>query len=108
MSPDPPAADRPCADDAQAEEPRMEIDALVGVELGEMLEFLHDWLGGQEAALFDASLRQFVGTDGFDLEDLRAEMAGFAAHLIGTDGDLLLNGEPDNPRSRVGSPAGPR
>lgn len=58
------------------------------VELGEMLEFLHDWLATCPNAR--ASLRQFcLGL--FTAEDLRADLARFA-FLLGGDGERYLHG----------------
>lgn len=59
------------------------------IELGEMLEFLHDWIGfhrlraGQSLDLFTAA--------GYTLEELRADLARFA-FLLGGDGDHYVHG----------------
>lgn len=61
------------------------------VELGELLTFLNDWLGGTDNPALNASLRRFVGTDGYDLTELRADLARFA-FLLGTDDGTELFG----------------
>jgi hypothetical protein len=60
-------------------------------ELGEMLEFLHDWLTGPDTELLAASLRRFVGTDGYDLAELGTDLARFT-FLLGTDDGTQLFG----------------
>jgi hypothetical protein len=59
-------------------------------ELGEMLEFLHDWFSGTDAELLAASLRRFVGTDGYDLAKLRTDLARFTFLLGTNDGTQLF------------------
>jgi histidine triad (HIT) family protein len=61
------------------------------IELGELLTFLADWLGGDERPQLDASLRRFVGTDGYDLTKLRTDLARFT-FLLGTDDGTRLFG----------------
>lgn len=46
-------------------------------ELGELLEFVRDWLGSASPAAC-ASFAAFVGAPGYDLADLRADCAKFA------------------------------
>jgi hypothetical protein len=41
------------------------LDPVDAIELGEMLDFLRDWLGGTDNALLAASFRRFLGTDGY-------------------------------------------
>ena len=58
------------------------------VELGEMLEFLHDWIATCPEA--SASFRRFCfGL--FTIEELRADLARFA-FLLGGDGQRFVNG----------------
>jgi hypothetical protein len=62
-------------------------------ELGEMLEFLHDWFSGTDTELLAASLRRFVGTDGYDgydLTKLRTDLARFTFLLGTNDGTQLF------------------
>lgn len=59
-------------------------------ELGELLTFLRDWLGGNDNPQLAASLHRFVGTDGYDLNTLRADLARFAFLLGADDGNDLF------------------
>lgn len=60
------------------------------VELGELLEFLGDWLDGACDVLADA-LAGFCGA-GYTVEDLRADLARFAFLLAG-DGERFAFGD---------------
>ncbi|WP_425558568.1 hypothetical protein [Catenulispora subtropica] len=71
----------------------MDIAAEDAIEFAEMLEFLRDWLGGQDSELLAASLRRFVGTDGYDLAELRDGLACFTLLLDGSDGAELFDPE---------------
>jgi hypothetical protein len=59
------------------------------IELGELIEFLRDWIGfhrlraGQSLDLFTAG--------GYDLDELRADLARFA-FLLGGDGHRFVHG----------------
>ncbi len=59
------------------------------VELGEMLEFLHDWVDYAPDALGE-SLTRFTGA-GYTLDELRADLARFV-FLLGGPGDRLVFG----------------
>ena len=61
------------------------LDAVDAVELGELLEFLSDWLGSDRTNL-TASLARFVGTPGYDLDDLRGDLSRFTTRLEGDHG----------------------
>lgn len=51
-----------------------------------MLTFISDWLEGRDTDhLLAASLRQFVGADGYELDALRSDLARFAFLLGGDD-----------------------
>ncbi len=69
------------------------LNAEDAVELGEMLEFLHDWTGHIPAVLTQ-SLACFVGGDGYTLEDLQADLARFAFLLGGDSEPLFRNSTP--------------
>jgi hypothetical protein len=58
-------------------------------ELAEMLTFCRDWLAGPDHELLAASLRRYVGTDGYELP---ADLAQFA-FLLGDDGEQLLTSD---------------
>lgn len=65
------------------------LDPLDAVELGEMLEFVGQWLASDGDRL-GASLARFMGTDSYGIEELRADVMRFAFLLPGTDGELLF------------------
>jgi hypothetical protein len=66
-----------------------------GAELTEMLGFVRDWLGGADSEALAASLGRFVGSDGYDLAELRADLARFVVLLGGDDGQPLFGSEND-------------
>jgi hypothetical protein len=59
------------------------------VELGEMLEFLHDWIDSAPDALGQC-LWRFTG-GGYTLDELRADLARFA-FLLGGDDHRFVHG----------------
>lgn len=65
------------------------LDAGDAVELAELLEFLSGWLACDGACLA-VSFRGFVGYDGYDVEELRADLSRFAFLLGGNDGEGFL------------------
>jgi hypothetical protein len=80
----------------------MELVAEDAIELAEMLDFFRDWLGGQDSNVLAASLRRFVGTDGYDLAELRAELARFTFLLGGNRAPWNVTGFPRRERSFPG------
>lgn len=68
----------------------MELDSTDAIELAETLDFLRDWLSADAAAL-GQSLRRFVGTDGYDLSQLQADLDRFVFLLGGSDGERLFS-----------------
>jgi len=62
------------------------------VELAELLQFLHDWLGSDRGRL-DVSLTRFVGNCGYDLSQLRMDVGRFAFLLGIDDGERLFGTE---------------
>lgn len=68
------------------------LDAGDAVELGETLGFIGDWLLSDRDGLA-ASLRRFVGVDGYDIEQLRVDLARFGFLLGVTDGEVLFGGD---------------
>lgn len=72
--------------------PQVCLDAGDAVELGETLGFIGDWLLSDRDRLA-ASLRRFVGIDGYDIEQLRADLARFGFLLGVTDGEFLFGGD---------------
>jgi hypothetical protein len=61
-------------------------------ELGELLQFLDDWLARDREHL-DASLIRFVGHHGYDLTRLRTDMSRFVFLLGADDGGRLFGNE---------------
>lgn len=53
------------------------LDLEDAMELGELLGFLGYWLAGADCTRLAASLRRFVGVDGYDLDGLRLDLARF-------------------------------
>lgn len=68
------------------------LNAEDAVELGELLEFLHDWIDYAPDALSEW-LYRFTGGAGYDLGQLRADLARFAFLLAG-DGERLFRTNP--------------
>lgn len=62
------------------------------IELGEMLEFLHDLCGSAPDVLADV-LRRFTRSDTYTLAELQADLARFA-FLLGGTGEQLFGTEP--------------
>ena len=60
------------------------------VELGELLEFLHDVLGYSPGVLLEARLARFTA-GAYTLDELRADLARFA-FLLGGDGSRYVHG----------------
>jgi hypothetical protein len=59
------------------------------MELGQLLQLLAEWLD-HDSAVLDPSLTQFIGTHGYPLAELRADIARYAFLLGGNDGEHLL------------------
>jgi hypothetical protein len=68
------------------------LDAEDAVELGELLEVLGDWLCAERTVLA-GSLRRFLGVDGYDTDELCADLARFAFLLGVGDGESLFGGD---------------
>ena len=62
-------------------------------ELAELLQFLRDWLTADHDHL-EASLNRFVGTPGYHLSQLRADLDRFTFLLGGNDGEPLFQPNP--------------
>jgi len=73
----------------------MRLEGSDGAELVEMLGFVRDWLSGPDSEALATSLARFVGEEGYDLAQLRADLARFRFLLGGDDGHLLF-GEDDD------------
>ena len=68
------------------------LDADEAAELGELLEFVGRWLadGGE---CVDESFSRFVGSGGYDINELQADLWRFAFLLGGDDGASLFRGD---------------
>ena len=62
------------------------------VELGEMLEFVHD-LVASDPDVIGHVLHRFIGADGYRVDQLRADLARFA-FVLGGDGERLFGSQP--------------
>ena len=67
------------------------LDAGDAVELGELLGFLDDWLAFDRAGLA-GSLGRFVGSDGYDIDQLHADLSRFGFLLGFNDGERFFGG----------------
>jgi hypothetical protein len=68
----------------------LEVDD--AVELGEALAFIGDWLVSDRRPLAE-SLARFLGSEGYDIDQLRADLSRFSILLGVNDGELLLGGD---------------
>jgi len=73
--------------------PTMNLNTTDAAELAELLQFLRDWLTTDHDHL-DTSLHTFVGTHGYDTDQLRADLDRFTFLLGGSDGEPLF--DPDH------------
>jgi hypothetical protein len=60
------------------------------MELGQLLQFLDDWLATDHEQLA-TSLAWFIGIDGYGIETLRNDLARFMFLLSETDGEGLFS-----------------
>ena len=70
--------------------PQVHLDLAGAAELGEMLTFISQWLGGTDQAQLAASFGRFIGTQGYDLAELRTDLARFTFLLGHDDGEQLF------------------
>ncbi len=70
--------------------PLMHLDLADAAELAEMLTFISQWLGGTDHAHLAASFGRFIGTQGYDLAELRTDLARFTFLLGHDDGEQLF------------------
>ena len=74
--------------------PDIRLDTGDAAELAEMLQFLSGWLAADRLAL-DSSLARFVGSDAYDISQLRTDLDRFAFLLDGSGGESLFHrGQP--------------
>ena len=70
--------------------PQVHLDLADSAELAEMLTFISQWLGGTDHAQLAASFSRFIGTQGYDLAELRTDLARFTFLLGHDDGEQLF------------------
>jgi hypothetical protein len=74
--------------------PNVSLDTTDAAELGELLQFISDWLAADHGPL-GASLTRFIGNRGYNLAELRADIDRFTFLLGGNDGESLFQlGQP--------------
>jgi hypothetical protein len=61
------------------------------VELAEMVEFVHDLVASDPDTIADV-LQRFLGVDGYNVDELKADLARLA-FLLGGDGERLFGTE---------------
>jgi hypothetical protein len=72
------------------------LDPEDAIELVEMLTFISDWFDGHDAELLAASFRRFMGTSGYEFDELHADIDRFA-FLLGDDGNRLFRPDQQPP-----------
>lgn len=80
----------------------MHLDLADAAELAETLTFISQWLSGTDHAQLAASFGRFIGTPGYDLTDLRTDLARFTFLLGHDDGEQLFGHEGEQPSGRHG------
>jgi hypothetical protein len=70
--------------------PAVRLELVDAAELAEMLTFISRWLAGPDQAQLAASFGRYVGTDGYDLTELRTDAARFTFLLGHDDGEQLF------------------
>jgi hypothetical protein len=66
------------------------LDATDAMELGQLLQFLDDWLSTDHGPVSD-SLPRFVGCEAYGVESLRDDLARFTFLLGSSDGEGLFS-----------------
>jgi hypothetical protein len=70
--------------------PQVHLELVDAVELAEALTFISQWFAGPDHAQLTASFRRFMGVDGYDLTELRTDLARFTFLLGYDDGEQLF------------------
>jgi hypothetical protein len=70
--------------------PQLHLDLADAAELAETLTFISQWLGGADHTQLAASFGRFIGTRGYDLAELRTDLARFTFLLGHDDGEELF------------------
>jgi hypothetical protein len=66
------------------------LDRTDAMEFGQMLTFIHQWISGPDKAQLAASLHRFIDLDGYELTELRTDLARFTFLLREDDGEQLF------------------
>jgi len=83
--------------------PQVHLDLADSAELAETLTFISQWLGGTDHAQLGASFSRFIGAPGYDLAELRTDLARFTFLLGHDDGEQLFgHDEGEQPSGRYG------
>jgi hypothetical protein len=69
---------------------QVHLDLGEAAELAEMLTFISEWVAGPDHAQLAASFSRLMGTHGYDLADLRTDLARFTFLLGHDDGEHLF------------------
>ncbi len=72
---------------------QVHLDLVDAAELAEALTFISQWLSGPDHTALEASFRRFMGVDGYDLTELRTDLARFTFLLGHDDGEQLFGTE---------------
>jgi hypothetical protein len=75
--------------------PQVHLDLAGAAELAEMLTFISQWLGSTDHAQLAASFGRYMGTQGYDLAELRTDLARFTFLLGHDDGQQLFGHDED-------------
>ena len=79
---------------------QIHLELVDAAELAEALTFISQWLAGPDHPQLEASFRRFMGVDGYDLTELRTDLARFTFLLGHDDGEQLFGtGQPPLPGS---------
>lgn len=70
--------------------PQVRLEQIDATELADALTFIGQWLTGPDQEQLAVSFRRFVGTDNYDLDGLRADLARFTFLLGHDDGEQLF------------------
>jgi hypothetical protein len=70
--------------------PLVHLDLADAAELAEMLTFISQWPGSTDHVPLAASFGRFIGTQGYDLAELRTDLARFTFLLGHDDGEQLF------------------
>jgi hypothetical protein len=79
--------------------PQVHLESVDAAELAEMLTFIGQWLAGPDHAQLATSFGRFVGVDGYNLAQLRTDLARFTFLLGHDDGEQFFGTDHSSPRA---------